>query len=506
MLNMKLIATFWLFLCPAFLYAQNANVTFSADTTIHIKLYGEIDNGINPYYPTDTITLTPNKTVSRPISISDFSYLHIQYSSGARCSLLIFPDDEITVHYSNNGMGITGDNREGQLFLNRYFQTGLSVYIKEYADSWGKYTRNEIGYKALIHAMQKDTVLLHERIGAIEALAERGGISQKFAGTFIENMRLFKQGYNIHSLRTLLLAKKFKSRIGKDSLDIANSIDSLFALFPNENPQFMVRASKQKNGNNYLTQYFYHHFRNNRTDGEPHGFYNLSPYLHAPQEVQSTLIGRSLAANISLGMGEHLKENCMHFMERYPNSGYVAILKEYVKEPADDSEIDITVIEGISSLSELAAVEQLKGKCILVDLWATWCIPCRQEFEFKQPLDELVKSFKDLVLVYISLDEGSSLQKWRDVAQKYKLEGIHTVAGKGLQKDIRDKVFNGTNNNVLLPTTFTIKDNVIEGNSITVPRYFLMGKDGKVKHNDLPRPSKMELLKSTLEKIVADHQ
>lgn len=503
---MKLIATLWLLLCPAFLYAQNANVTFSADTTIHIKLYGEIDNGINLNYPTDTIRLTPDKTVCRKISISDFSYLSIQYSSGARYTLLIFPDDEITVHYSNNRIEITGDNREGQLFLNRYFQTGLSAYIEEYTDSWEKYTRNEIDYKALTHAMQKDTVLLHERIGMIEALVREQKISQKFAGTFIENMRLFKQAHNIHSLRTLLLAKKFKSRIEKDSLDIANSIDSLFALFPNENPQFIVRASKQRNGSNYLTQYFYHHFRNSRIDEESRCFYNLFPYLHATQEVQSTLIGRSLAASISLGVGEHLKENCTHFMERYPNSGYVALLKEYVKEPAHDSEIDITVIDGISSLSELAAVEQLKGKYILVDLWATWCIPCRREFEFKQPLDELVQSFKDLVLVYISLDEGSSLQKWRDVARKYKLEGIHTVANKELQKDIRNKVFNGTSNNVLLPTTFTIKDNAIEGHSITVPRYFLMDKNGRIVHNDLPRPGKMELLKSTLEKIVADSQ
>lgn len=484
--------------------SQNANITFRADTTINIKLYGEIDNGVNRTNPIDTIQLVPNQAVCRQINIRDFSYLHIQYSSGIQCSLLVFPSNEITVYYSDNRLQISGDNQDGQLLLNKYFQTGLSAYTKGYSDSWDKYTNSDIDYKTLINAMQQDTVLLHERIGKLKVLAEEKKISWKFSDILTENICLFKQAYNIQSLRTLLLANKFKNRIKADSLTIANSIDSLFALFPNSHSQFIGRVNKQQNGGNYLTQYFFHHFGAERTNEDPHRFYNLSPYLHASKDVQSALIGRSLTANIVYGIGGHLKENCSRFIKYYPNSEYVSILKEYIKEPASDSEVNINSIDNISKLSDLVDIKQLKGKYVFVDLWATWCVPCRKEFEFRQPLDELVKSFKDITLIYISLDEGNNLQKWTGIAQKYGLEGIHIIAGKELQKDIRDKVFNGTKANVFLPTEFVLENNAVSGNSITIPRYFLLDKEGKVIHNDLPRPSNMKLLKDTLEKIFAD--
>lgn len=151
-------------------------------------------------------------------------------------------------------------------------------------------------------------------------------------------------------------------------------------------------------------------------------------------------------------------------------------------------------------MAQISDIKQLQGKYIFVDLWASWCIPCRKEFEFKDPLETLIHKFNNIEIVYISLDGGKGSQAWEKAVNKYSLSGIHIIANKELQKEIREKVFNGTQDNIFLPNDFSISNGSVEGNSITIPRYFLLDKEGKVVHEDLPRPSAMEQLNNVLEK------
>ncbi len=83
-----------------------------------------------------------------------------------------------------------------------------------------------------------------------------------------------------------------------------------------------------------------------------------------------------------------------------------------------------------------------EGKVVVLDLWATWCPPCRVEIPF---LVELYEEHKDvgLVVVGIGLDDGGAkilkpfvekngitypiLVGNRDVGQAYQLQGIPTT-------------------------------------------------------------------------------
>ena len=78
-------------------------------------------------------------------------------------------------------------------------------------------------------------------------------------------------------------------------------------------------------------------------------------------------------------------------------------------------------------------LSSLKGKYVLVDFWASWCAPCRQE----NP--NLVKAYqqykdKNFEIVSISLDDSKSA--WLNAVKKDGLNWIHVSDLKGWKNDV----------------------------------------------------------------------
>ncbi len=69
-------------------------------------------------------------------------------------------------------------------------------------------------------------------------------------------------------------------------------------------------------------------------------------------------------------------------------------------------------------------IEPYKGKLILVDIWGTWCGPCKQRLQHSQ---EEYERLKDFDLVYLYLCNRSSDESWKNVIKEYKIEGDNVV-------------------------------------------------------------------------------
>ena len=66
-------------------------------------------------------------------------------------------------------------------------------------------------------------------------------------------------------------------------------------------------------------------------------------------------------------------------------------------------------VEPISAAEFAAVLEHHRGDIVLVNLWATWCIPCIQELP---ELNELQKRYRDrgLTVLAVSLDDPDKLE------------------------------------------------------------------------------------------------
>ena len=114
------------------------------------------------------------------------------------------------------------------------------------------------------------------------------------------------------------------------------------------------------------------------------------------------------------------------------------------------------------------SLDDLKGKYVYIDLWATWCGPCKAEIPALQRVEKAYHD-KNIAFVSISLDQPNKHEAWKTMVKQKALTGIQLYA-KGDQKFARD---------------FKVS---------TIPRFILIDPNGNVVNDNAPRPSNKELI------------
>ncbi len=152
-----------------------------------------------------------------------------------------------------------------------------------------------------------------------------------------------------------------------------------------------------------------------------------------------------------------------------------AMLVKIARERPKTTTIDFA---GTDPDGKKVALSDLKGKVVLIDVWATWCGPCKGEIPHLKKLEEQYHG-KNVVFMSISVDEVKDLQKWKDFVKNEGLTGLQLFGGNGWKSDVA-KFYNITG----------------------IPRFMLVDKAGNMVTDDAPRPSNPEL-KTMIDKYLA---
>lgn len=113
------------------------------------------------------------------------------------------------------------------------------------------------------------------------------------------------------------------------------------------------------------------------------------------------------------------------------------------------------------------ALADLKGKYVYIDVWATWCGPCRGELPHLKKLEEAYAG-KDIAFVSLSCDQDKAA--WQKMVKDQQMQGI--------------QLYMGTKDEFM-------KKYIING----IPRFILLDKEGKIIKADAPRSSNPETAK-----------
>jgi len=135
----------------------------------------------------------------------------------------------------------------------------------------------------------------------------------------------------------------------------------------------------------------------------------------------------------------------------------------------------------VHSLDELIA--PYKGKVVYLDIWGTWCGPCREEMKYAPALKQHIDTAQ-VVFVYLDMDRDEDDVKWREYVQLQSVTGEHLRMNKYALEGIWE---------ALLHTTHVPRE---------YPSFFIFGKDGKLVQASAKRPSDEEALYRQLKEAV----
>ncbi|MCF3110432.1 TlpA family protein disulfide reductase [Niabella sp. CC-SYL272] len=145
----------------------------------------------------------------------------------------------------------------------------------------------------------------------------------------------------------------------------------------------------------------------------------------------------------------------------------------------------IRILANYDTLTSIyPVIDALKGKVVYLDVWGTWCGPCKRELKFTPRLKTYFKD-KAVAFVYLDMDDDEKDATWKEFIKVNALTGTH------LRKS-REQ---------MAPFWKELLENA-EDKSEYYPQYFIFDKEGKLVVAKAKRPSDKEALYKQIESVL----
>ncbi len=127
---------------------------------------------------------------------------------------------------------------------------------------------------------------------------------------------------------------------------------------------------------------------------------------------------------------------------------------------------------------KVIGLDDMKGKNVYIDVWATWCGPCKREIPHLQALEKEYHG-KNVEFVSISVDTPDKEAKWKQMVTDKAMSGTQLITGSGW-----DSPF--------------VKSFLISG----IPRFILLDTDHNIVSSNAPRPSSGTGIRQALNELL----
>ncbi|MDP5000644.1 MAG: TlpA family protein disulfide reductase [Flavobacterium sp.] len=298
-------------------------------------------------------------------------------------------------------------------------------------------------------------------------------ITNRFSDTItISSGRSFKQKVGINKkgeFQTTFEASKdgglYRLNDGNEgtTMFLKNGYDLNLTLDTKDFDETIVYKGKGANENNYLAQ---------KALSDEKFEMDLEALFDADEATFKDALAKKKANDLNMIDGKGLDETLVtmlrpsfeqeeKFLLDYYNQKLAAKKMEGIVSPSFDYE---------NHKGGKTKLEDLRGKYVYIDVWATWCGPCLAEIPHLKKVEEKYHG-KNIEFVSISVDTDKDHEKWKKMVVSKELGGIQLFADKNWNSDFI-KAF-GIN---------------------SIPRFLLIGPDGKVLKADAARPSSASLI------------
>jgi thiol-disulfide isomerase/thioredoxin len=170
------------------------------------------------------------------------------------------------------------------------------------------------------------------------------------------------------------------------------------------------------------------------------------------------------------------------YQQDYPNSPFSHYITPFHDKIAgfhavtqQDFAPAMNIIDNYSAVSSYdELISRFKGQKVYIDVWATWCSPCKSEFKHSAALKDYL-SAQGITMLYISTDRDAEDEQWKKMIKYYNLQGYHVRANDPLTAELYRML-------------------AIEG----IPHYAIADENGKILIPHAHRPSALAQLQEQI--------
>ena len=379
---------------------------------------------------------------------------YIIFDGKNRINIYLEPGNNININYDANN------------FLNSLSFEGIGSEISSYILNKGKKQYEILGAGMGVYELEEDaykTTFAKVKSSLVELINGAEGISEEYKLKELRNIHYsYLNKLSIYERYHERYAKKpgFKTSDGflseLDGLDYNNEDDFLFSA----DYESLVTA---------------HYSKEALLLAQKDSIANDLAYLKVAANIENEIIKNELlfsTAKYAINYTKELEEFYKTYMAASVNEDNNKIITESYNKL-------VSVYKGKSSPKFLdyenneggtTSLDDLKGKFVYINVWATWSAPCTSEIPF---LKEVEKKYdgKNIAFVSISVDKTADHDKWGKMIEEKELPGIQLFAENSWQSDF-------------------IQDYLIKG----IPRFILIDPEGNIVNSNAPKPSDDNLI------------